>query len=270
MLTSLIDLEKEFVIVKHSYLNGNNLDIEKTMIECSQLQKFVGQRKVVPCLEADFMDLSDDSEHDIVLTHSNFWRPTKKKFQQLFKKKIARTLSSGLEVVADYKAKNPDKRVIICLEAKSVTSESAIRRTIVKLQEFGLGERDVYFDSFNGLKLDIIRQINQELNTKYLCSWHLLPDGVGTLLSRYSPFRFIFPVGRPINGYDFKTRHIASFRKVHEYHIQGGIGSSEKLKHFSENPLVFGAYYRVKEGNKAIMLLNSTFNFARWRQLHFV
>ena len=80
---SIINSQKEILIVKHRTLNNPGLDPEKEIDKVyRELGHSINGRQVVPCFEGDYMQ--PPWSKDVVMVHGNF-APSKDKFEQLRK-----------------------------------------------------------------------------------------------------------------------------------------------------------------------------------------
>lgn len=251
----LVD-DNEFLVVRHSVLNGNSYDVDALVKDTLTLEKHTCGRKVVPCFEGDLLQVAETGE--IVLTHQNFARLHQKKYDKLREKNIATSLREVLDKFSEYKEQT-QQRVVLCLELKLVTDRDTIDQAVKQLREYDL--EDVYFDSFFGGKLDLAEHNNIGNEIYYKRSHHLIGN-VGN-------FKIGFP--SPSKGYDIITVPYAmSFGELDEPVIYGTVGSTEILERISKRPNVVGAYVRLKEGSgitgKLRMLWNSVTNTENLRR----
>lgn len=261
MSLSLINPTQEFLVVKHSYLNGNDLNLEGAVDDSLGLGEYTAGRVVVPCFEGDLSQVKGTGE--IILTHQSFSSPTPESYRRLREQRIAASLDETLEKVAHFRQSCPEQRVVLCLELKPVTSEQTVRTALTKLREYEIPPADVYFDSFYGGKLDLIGKLNQEGGTNYVRSLHL----VGNLGA------VPMAVTNPRQGYDIITiPRPLSFGHPYQSVIYGAVGDTETLARIAEDPQVVGAYVRFKEGGGGLKgalfkLFNSVTNTAKLRRL---
>tara|TARA_Y100000310_G_C20568412_1_gene756751 strand:- start:220 stop:1035 length:816 start_codon:yes stop_codon:yes gene_type:complete len=263
MTESKLITPAEFLVVKHSFLDGNinhgQDTLKKTIDDLLSLEPVV-QRKVIPCFEGDLLTIKETGE--IILTHQNFSLPSQAKYQELSELGIATSLRAVLDKIQSYQQSN-NQRMVLCFELKKPTSVVAIRETINLLTEYGLAPQDVYFDSFFGDKLNLVKEINQELGTNYnFCSLHLIGNASTTQCM----------VTRP-KEYDVLTIPIKlSFGKLDEPVIYGAVGDEKTLSLIATDPSVQGAYYRPREGSGLSGLikmgLNSISNTVKLRKTH--
>ncbi len=239
MLNQIINPEKEFLIVRPCALNSPHPEFEQEAAIIAQLQEFTGQRKPVPVLEGDILEMKDSS--DIILMHKSFMTPSKKKFKSLRDENYAAYLNEILEKVA---AHNQD--IVICLEPKRNITPQGIERTIVALQTHDI--KRAYFDSFFGKKLDDVVETNRRIGTQYPVSYHAIAS--------FGPVYFAF------SGMDNKPDIVTvisplSFFRYNGPVIYGAVGSIEKMTTLAQRPNVLGVYLRTKEKQPLKMLLNS-------------
>lgn len=249
----------EFLVVCHSMLNGNLSQIEKQVDETLGLGKYVPNRKVIPCFEGDLLQVQETGE--IVFTHQSWFPLSLQKYKSLQAEGLVSPLNEILDEVAEYKQKNPDQKLKLCLELKFPTSKETIDATVRRLREYDIS--DAYFDSFLGKKLDLVYASNQTFGTQYSRSFH--------------NFRFLsrLLLPEPVHGYEMLTvpyfcRNLG--RKIDTSVIYGAVGSTERLRACAEEENVVGAYPRLKEGlgvkGTALMLWNSITNTVRLRKVN--
>lgn len=248
---------EEFLIVRHSILNGNQYDIGKWAEDTLKLEKYTNGRKVVPCFEGDVLQVAETGE--IVLTHQNFLRLSQQDYTFLREKKLAAPLEGVLEGVGDYKRRNGDQRIVLCFELKTITENETIDRVVKELKNAGL--RDVYFDSFFGGRLDVVKAANEKQETNYGRSLHLIGN-IGKCRAMTT---------KPVDGYDILTvPYPTSFGDIGEPVIYGAVSSTDILRMIAENPKVIGAYLRLKEGmgikGNIVKLFNSLTNTEKLRR----
>jgi len=65
----IINSEKEFIVVRHSMLNGIGYSFKDAIQESLTLQSYVGDKKIVVCFEGDLHQIQENGE--IVFTHRN-------------------------------------------------------------------------------------------------------------------------------------------------------------------------------------------------------
>lgn len=250
---TIINPAQEFLIVRHSYLNGNNHNLAQSIEETLRLEKYTNGRTIVPCFEGDILAIEETGE--VVLTHQNFLPLHADQYQHLHQQKLASSLDSVLEKVAQYQSHHPNQRVVLCLEAKAITSQETITKAMQKIQEYGI--KEVYFDSFFGSKLDDVNLANQTLQQSFPTSLHL----VGNLA------QIPFMLTEPKKGYDLITVPTPlSFGNLGKPVIYGAVNSPKILQQVAEDPLTIGAYVRFKEQNPLVMLWNSFSNTPKLRQ----
>ena len=163
MTENKIITPEEFLVVKHSFLDGNinhGDDILKRTIEDLISLEPIVQRKVIPCFEGDLLTIKETGE--LILTHQNFSLPSQAKYQELNQLGIATSLREVLDTIQNYQHTN-NQRMVLCFELKKPTSEIAIKETIKLLKEYRVSSQDVYFDSFFGKQIDLVKKANQEL-----------------------------------------------------------------------------------------------------------
>ncbi len=249
---SIIDPSTEFVAVRHSYLNGTRLNLEKAVEDALTLEAHTAGRKVVPCFEGDLVQVRETGE--IILTHENSRSPSLERYRGLRDKRIVATLNEVLDSFARYKADHPEQRVVLCFELKYPTTIETIEGTLDQLRDCGLTERDVYFDSFFGGKLDLVDGHQRSL--------HL----AGNLASAK------FMVTRPQDYNVITVPKAVSIGNPGEPVIYGAVGSLAILKKVAENPQVYGAYVRIKEAgrfNGALNMFRNSFgNKEKLRQVN--
>jgi hypothetical protein len=261
-----INPQKEFLAVRHSYLNGNNLNLEHAVEETLALEKYTCGRKIVPCFEADLLQVQETKE--VVLTHQNFIPLSQKKYQEYHEKSIATSLVEALEKVAAYKQKNPEQRIVVCLELKPITARETIEKAVALLKEHDFGYDEAYFDSFYGEKLDQVRVANQLslvpvanrlYRINYSISLHLLMNFAGVQFQ--------------MTKLKHKPEVITVPKKISFGHpgmpvIYGAMGSVKKLEEIAQDQQVVGAYLRFREGNMFRMLWDSVTNTQKLRRFY--
>jgi len=130
---------------------------------------------------------------------------------------------------------------------------------MIKLKENDITE--VYFDSFNGNKLDEVSEINKQLGTNFEKSFHVIGNVYKTVLS----------LKKPKYGYDVLTVPFGmSFGKLDKQLINGAVNSRHKLNRIVKSDNVLGAYVRFREGNPLFLLFNSIRNTKWFRGKHVV
>jgi len=246
----------EFLAVHHSVLNGNTYNVSQLVEDTLSLGKYTNGRTMVPCFEGDILQVRETGE--VVLTHQNFFQLSQDKYRDLKERKLAASLKEVLDKIATYSQKSDGQRVVLCFEPKGITSKATIDQTVSLLKEYGI--KDAYFDSFFGGKLDAVQEANNNNGTDYVRSLHLIGNLFGGQLM----------MERPREGYDIVTvPHTMSFGAVGEPVIYGAVGSTEILKIIAEQPHVYGAYVRLKEGaglkGALVKLLNSVTNTEKFR-----
>lgn len=254
-----INPQTEFLVVRHSYLNGNTYMLEQVIGETFSLEKHLNGRKAVLCLEGDVLQVEETGE--VVLTHQNFQSLSQNTYQQLRKKQIAASLQEVLEKVHGYS----EQRIVLCFEPKAITKKKTIDATVQALARYGIA--DAYFDSFFGSKLDLVAAANKVYKTNYCRSLHLS----GNIRSVHFPPQWL-PYFNPVEGYDIVTvPKKVSFGDVGEPVIYGAVGDVDALKRAAEQPDVYGAYVRLKEGKGIMgaltMFWNSLTNTQRYRKI---
>ncbi len=259
----LIDPEKEFLVIRHSFLNGNTYDLDRLLEDTSALEKYLNGRRAVLCLEGDILQLEETGE--VVLTHRNFMPLPQSTYRKLHEREIAASLQEVLDKISGFYQKTPEQRVLLCFEPKVITAKATIDTTVRLLQERGI--KDAYFDSFFGRKLDDVATANERYGTGYKRSLHL-SFHIGTLSTLYFPL----PYFTPRTAYDIVTvPKKVSFLEIGEPVIYGAVGDVETLQRVAENPNVYGAYVRRKEGKGMIgafkMFWNSVTNKERFRRI---
>ena len=258
-MANIIDPKKQILLVKHSYLNNDSdsYNMSEVVEKAKANERYTNGREIVPCVEGDFMALRSTGEP--ILTHTNFHVPSESGFRTLKQRGIAATLEGALGKVIEFTEKNPDQRLVVCLEAKPVTTREAIARTISMLKQYGI--KDVIFDSFYANKLDDVISENQLQGTIYPCSLHLVGNLGNTGLR--------LPFGKQ-KEYDLTTvPYTLSFGRPNTPVIYGAVGSVDTLKRLSENEKTLGVYLREREGKGLYgatkMLWNSVTNTRRFR-----
>ncbi len=263
MSNFLIDPKKEFLIVRHSYLNGNTYVLENVIEETLSLENQLNGRKAVLCLEGDVLQVEETGE--VVLTHQNFRSLSRDTYRQLRERQIAASLHEVLEKIAAFRDTCPEQRVVLCFEPKAITKKETIDATVQALTRYSIV--DAYFDSFFGSKLDLVAAANTGCQTNYGRSLHL-SGNIGSV--RFPP-RWL-PYFSPAQGYDIVTvPKKVSFGDVGEPVIYGAVGDVETLRRVAERPNVSGAYVRLKEG-KGVggalkMFWNSVTNRESYRKI---
>jgi hypothetical protein len=257
-MNTIINPIEEFLVVRHSYLNGNSYDFRQVIDDALTLGKHTNGRKVVPCLEGDLVQVEETGE--IVLTHQNFRNLYLNQYRNLRERKIAASLKEVIDKFLDFKQSNPEQRVVLCFEAKLITTTRTIEATISQLK--GHGIKDAYFDCFFGNKLDCVQKGNKLYDTNYRRSLHLWSN-IGSI-NLYA--------SKPKKGYDIITvPKKMSLGRPREPVIYGAVGSIEKLEKIADDPMVYGAYVRLKEGKGAKgtfkMLWNSVTNTEKLRKI---
>ena len=244
---NLVDPEKEILIVRHSYLNGNSYDLGKVVDETLELRKHTSGKEIIPCLEGDIIQLEDTGEP--VLTHRNFLRLRQEKFRDLRKTGRAATLTEALDRLDAYLQTSKDQRVVLCFEPKAITSHFTIEKTVEELRRRGI--RDAYFDSFFGGALDSVDEANLRHTGEYAKSLH----AVGNL------GRWKITLPKPATGYDVLTvPKKLSVGNPGVPVIYGAVGSTKLLAELAERPNTVGAYVRFKEGTGLWGTIKMAFN----------
>ncbi len=250
----------EFLAVRHSVLNGNTYDIGRLIEDTLSLGKYISGRIVVPCFEGDILQVGETGE--VVLTHQDFFPLSQERYRNLKERKLATSLKEVLDKVADDRQKGGDQRVVLCFDLKGITSKATIGETVRTLNEYRI--EDAYFDSSFGGKLDKVQEANDENETDYAKSLHLIIGNIfgGQLMAM-----------RPRKGYDILTvPYIMSLGDVGEPVIYGAVGSNEILERIAEKPHVQGAYIRFEGGSGLkgafVKLWNALTNTERLRQTH--
>lgn len=245
----LINPQTEFLVVRHSYLNGNTYVLENVIEETLSLEKHLNGRKAVLCLEGDVLQVEETGE--VVLTHQNFQSLSQDTYQQLREKQIAASLQEVLEKVV---SQDSEQRIVLCFEPKAITKKKTIDATVQALARYGIA--DAYFDSFFGSKLDLVAAANNVYKTNYCRSLHLS----GNIGSVHFPPQWL-PYFSPAEGYDIVTvPKKVSFGDVGEPVIYGAVGDVDTLKRVAEQPDVYGAYVRLKEGKGIMGTLTMSWN----------
>ncbi len=260
----LIDPKKEFLVVRHSFLNGPNLNLEHAVSETLQLQGHLDaahiKRKVVPCFEGDLVQ-TDMGQPILMHPHlfQNLYSLSPSAFLKLHSRGLAARLEDTLAMVATYQAKHPDQRVFLCLELKLPTQYDTIRSAVKLLQDYGI--KDAYFDSFFSHQLNRLDAVNSMADADYPAtypkSFHLI--GNVSMVQ--------FRLGRA--RYDFITVPSAtSFGDPDCDVIYGAVGSVRQLQRVAKDERTLGAYVRFKEGKWLTMLWNSMTNTERLRKAY--
>lgn len=250
--------KSQFLAVRHGALNGSTYEVSQLVEDTLGLEKYLPERTITPCFEGDLVQVRETGE--VVFTHENFRHFSQQHYQDLRERKLAASLKEVLDRIAVYQQRCSDKKVVLCLEAKTITSEKTINEAIKAVHEYGF--IDVYFDSFFGDKLDAVDRANKQQGTMYTKSLHLLGN-VGNKK---------FTATKAKNGYDILTvPHTTSFGNLSEPVIYGAVGSIEILQRMADDPLVFGAYVRLAEGagirGAVRKLWNSVRNTERRKQI---
>tara|TARA_Y100000310_G_scaffold345414_1_gene464724 strand:- start:3183 stop:3941 length:759 start_codon:yes stop_codon:yes gene_type:complete len=241
----LINPTNEILVVKHSYLNGNNLDIDKAVNETLKIQEFSGDRKVVPCFEGDLPCQEGD---EVLLTHQSWSKVLKDRAELLIEEGIAAKLEDVLQKVTEYKEKNPNQRIVICLEPKYLTRVNTIDQTMELLKKYGI--EDAYFDSFFGKQLETVLHYNKQKGTHFKRSLHLIGN-YGSLKIKMDMPKIepdIFTVPYPL-----------SFKRLDKPVIYGAVSKPSQIEDSADQENVLGVYVRLKE-NPLKILLNSMKN----------
>ena len=253
----IIDPEKEFIIIRHSLLNGVGYSFEKAVSEALALQGYVGNRKIVVCFEGDLHQIQESGE--IVFTHRNTIKvdiETSLRFREMG---IISSLDEVVEAILSFKKELVNTRLIFCIELKQITWFSTIKKTMLKLKENNITE--VYFDSFSGNKLDEVSEINKQIGTDFERSFHV----IGNI------YRMIFSFKKPKYGYDILTvPSVMSFGRLNKPLINGAVNSHHMLRRIAKSNNVLGAYVRFREGNPLFLLFNSVRNTKWFRGKHVV
>ncbi|MBT7902513.1 hypothetical protein HN587_01525 [Candidatus Woesearchaeota archaeon] len=235
-MADLIQLTpEEFLVVRHSVLNGNSYDVEKLVEDTLNLAPHLNGRTPIPCFEGDLIQVKETGE--VVLTHQNFKQLTQKKFQELREKGIAASLDEVLDRIDAFRQVNLDQRLVLCFEPKFITTSDTILDTVYRLDERKF--HDVYFDSFFNGQLGFVSEANKLNRTNYGRSLHLIGN-VG---------RFGIACTGDSNGYETATIPITmSFGDFGQPVIYGAVGSTKILQRIAKDPQTLGAYVRLKEG----------------------
>ncbi len=256
MAFNIINPEKEFLVVRHSYLNGNALDLEDAVEKTLALEEHTAGREVVPGFEGDLLQVEETGE--IVLTHRNFISLPEKRYQEFREKGIATSLDEALKRIAEYKQAYPDQRIVVCLEPKAITTDATLYQTVEDLKKCGFTNQEAYFDSFFGGKLDVVREANGSYGTNYPVSLHLAMNifskQVNVIKPKEKPDVVTIPT--PM-GFGHPQVPV----------IYGALGNLEKLKEMAQDPLVIGAYPR-SDKNTAEMLFDSVTNTSKMRKFY--
>ncbi|MBS3078705.1 hypothetical protein J4218_01155 [Candidatus Pacearchaeota archaeon] len=265
-MANIIDTQKEFLVIRHGFLNSNGYFIEELVENGRNLEGFIDRgravrRKVVTCLEGDLIQVEETGEP--VFTHQSFTRLGLDKFRRLKEDNIATSLSEVLDNYQGFKSKQPHEKLVLCIEPKLITSMNTLRKLFEQLAKRQIP--DVYFDSFYGNRLDDIHTLNQETGNVFDRSYHMLFGHLG-------PIGITFPVISPILGYDIvSTQYPISFGKLNFPTIYGAVGSLKKLQKCSEDSNALGAYVRFKERDGILgstrMLIKSVLNTKKVRAI---
>ena len=258
-MDSFIVKPDEFLAVRHSVLNGNSYDPKQLVEDTLGLEKYTNGRKVIPCFEGDLLQVEETGE--VVLTHQNFSPLSKRKYEDLRSRSLASSLKEVLDKIARHRQENENQKVVLCFEPKSITAKTTIDETVRLLNEYEI--EHAYFDSFFGEKLDEVRKANEKYETNYSISLHLMGQILGKKIM----------VTQPRESYDIITvPHTMAVGNVNEPLIYGAVGSTDILEAVAEEPLVRGAYVRLKEGSGIkgafVKLWNSVTNTEKLRQKH--
>jgi len=259
MATSQQFKADEFLIVRHSVLNGNSYDVGELVDDTMKLSRHINGKTLVPCFEGDLLQVRETGE--IVLTHQNFIPLRRPRFQRLHERGIAVSLKEALDRISGYRQSNPESRLVLCLELKPITHPSTIDHAIQMLKEYGMTQ-DVFFDSFYGGKIDLVRSYNQTHDTGFPTSLHLIGNLWNTRLMMTSP-----------KEHDIGTvPYPMSIGRLDGQVIYGAVGSSQLLEQLADRPNTLGVYYRAKEGTgmkgAIIKLWNSVTNTEKLRKAH--
>ncbi len=265
-MANIIDPQKEFLLIRHGYLNSNGYSIEELVENGRSLERVINgngevRRRVVTCLEGDLIQVEETGEP--VFTHQSFTRLSLDRFRRLRGDNLATSLSSVLDNYQEFKSRQPNEKLVLCIEPKLITSLDTLRTLFGELSKRNIS--NVYFDSFYGNRLDDIHTLNSETGNNFSRSYHML-------LGHLGPIGITFPIVSPILGYDIiSTQYPVSFGKLNFPTIYGAIGSLEKFQKCSEDPNALGAYVRFKEGEGILgstrMLIKSALNTKRVRAI---
>lgn len=252
--------EDEFMIVRHSYLNSGSYN-EGIYDQLEEIAKYTNGRKPVNALEGDIIQVRETGEP--ILTHQSWLPVSQARYNLLRREKIACSLEEALAKARAYQEKHPESRLVLCLEPKLITDKATLEKAMEKLQEYGFQD-STYFDSFFANKLDQVEELNQQNNTQYPRSLHL----VGNIGKIALPFPIPSKTGKDI----ITVPKATSLGNPQQPVIYGAVGSLDTLEQISRNPEVKGAYLRVKEGGglkgMVKMLWNSATNRYNLRGNH--
>lgn len=258
MVQPFVNAKQEFLVVRHSVLNGNTYNVAAVVDDVLHLQPSLQGRTPIPCLEGDVIQVQETGE--VVLTHRNWLPLSKETYRSLRDDQIAVPLEEALEKVATYRQSSPEQRVVLCLEFKKITTISTIQRTIQELQSYGL---EAYFDSFFAGKLDAAYHANKAQGVAFPRSLHLVGN-IGP-----------WPVhlDDPEHSSNVVTvPYPLSFGHMPLPLIYGAVNSLEILETVACQQDVLGAYVRLQEGKGVRGVLrmfgNSLRNTPKVRRTH--
>lgn len=249
----------EFLIVRHSVLNGNSYDVGELVDDTLKLSGHINGKTLIPCFEGDLLQVSETDE--IVLTHQNFIPLSRPRFQRLHERGLAVSLKEALDRISGYRQSNPESRLVLCLELKPITHPATIDKTIKALKEYRMNQ-DIFFDSFYGGKIDLVKSYNRTHDTGFPTSLHLIGNLWNTRLMMTPP-----------KEHDIVTvPYSMSIGRLDGQVIYGAVGSSQLLEQLADRPNTLGVYYRAKEGagvkGALIKLWNSVTNTESLRKVH--
>jgi len=248
----ILNSEDEFMVVRHSLLNGIGYSFEDAFSESLTLQNYVRSRKIVVCFEGDLHQIEETNEP--VFTHRNSIKVDIATSLRFRKMGIIATLDEVIDSISLFKKKFSANRIVLCVELKQITRRDTIKKVMLKFKENNITE--AYFDSFYGDKLDEVSEINEEIETNFEKSFHVF----GSISN------LIFSLAKPKHGYDVLTvPMITSFGKPDRQLIYGTVNSKNKLRKIAKLNNVIGAYIRFREGNPLFLLFNSVRNTERFR-----
>ena len=251
----IINPQTEFIIVRHSFLNGLGYPFKDAYSESLLLQNYIEGREVVVCFEGDLHQIEGTNEP--IFTHRNYIRVNSESSIRFRKMGIIATLDEVIESILTFKKENPGKKLIFCVELKKITKRDTIKKTMLKFKDKGISE--MYFDSFYGYKLDEVSEINNEIGSTFEKSLHVYGNIFGIIISPR----------KPKYGYDILTvPMVLSFGKVGKPIIYGTVNSHSSLRKIGQSKEAFGAYIRFKEGNPLLLLFNSIRNTEWLRGKH--
>lgn len=224
------DPSKQFFVVKHRELNDPNMNIEAIVEKVhSELGTEINGREIIPVIEGDVFSHNGQ----VVLTHAQF---TPRDMESRVADGRAAYLNQQLSKIMDY-----DGPLRICLEAKFGTSDEDIIQATRAMQVADLIPT-TYFDSYDGSRLERVRERKLGYNTSLHNAGHLGPITLQLPTSHEADIETTF-CRLPGNGDNIQ--------------IWGAVPNRSIAEQAADTENVLGIYWRGEEGSNLKTFLNS-------------